>query len=127
MKATASSRRTGHLANHHRANSAITTGTVASHHTMLRHGNKTMTTTTSGRALTLRQDGLPCNLAPGLYIRTARASFQEDGLSRLHSNSSPPLSYLFHSSCIPHCKNFRAFNQGIRTRTISNTGRRAPA
>jgi hypothetical protein len=35
-------------------------------------------------------------------------------------------TYLFHSSCIPHCKNFRAFNRGTRTRPFSETGRRAP-
>ena len=28
-----------------------------------------------------------------------------------------PLSYLFHHSCTPHCKNFRAFKRGTHTRS----------
>jgi hypothetical protein len=65
--------------------------------------------------------------SPKLHIRVARAPFQGDGLSRLHSGSPSPLSYLFHSSCILQCKNFRAFKRGTRTRSFSKTGRRAPA
>ena len=62
----------------------------------------------------------------GLYIRAVRTPIQGDGLS-IHSGSPSPLSYLFHSSCIPHCKNFRAFNRGTRTRSFSKTRRRASA
>ena len=44
-KATASSRRVGQLANHHRANNDIMTSIVASHHAMPRCGHKTKTIT----------------------------------------------------------------------------------
>ena len=60
MKATVSSRRIGQLVNHHHANIAVTTGNIALHHTMLRRGHNTMSTTMPGRMLTPRQDNLPC-------------------------------------------------------------------
>jgi adenylosuccinate synthase len=44
-KATVRPRRIGWLASHHYANSVVTTGTVASCHTMLRCRHKTMMTT----------------------------------------------------------------------------------
>jgi hypothetical protein len=65
-KATTSSRRTGQRVNHHCANSAVTTDTVASCHTTPRCGHKTMTSTTPGRALTPGQDDLPCK--PSLLV-----------------------------------------------------------
>jgi hypothetical protein len=52
MEATASSRHTGQLANHHHANIVVTTGTVASCHAMPRRGLKTIMTTISERTLT---------------------------------------------------------------------------
>jgi hypothetical protein len=66
MKATASSRRMGQLTNPHRANSTVTTSTVASRHAMLRRRHKTMMTTILGRTLMLRQDDLPCK--PSLLV-----------------------------------------------------------
>jgi hypothetical protein len=59
-KATTRPCRTGRLANHHRANSVVTTGTVAPRHHMPRRGHKTMTTTMLGRTLMPKQDDLPC-------------------------------------------------------------------
>jgi len=51
MKAIARPHHVGWLAKHQCAHSAATNGTVAPRHTMPRHGHKTMTTTTHGRAL----------------------------------------------------------------------------
>jgi len=45
MKAMARPCLAGQLVNHHRANNAITTGTVASHHAMPQCGSKTTTMT----------------------------------------------------------------------------------
>jgi hypothetical protein len=63
---------------------------------------------------------------PRTLYKGTHGTLPREGLSRFHSGSLSPLSYLFHSSCISHCKNFRAFNREIRTRSISETGHRAP-
>jgi hypothetical protein len=140
------------MATHHHVNGVIMTDTVASRHAIPQHGNKAMTTTTLGRVLMPGQNDLSCrpsllvspslrltstrsrephsvcNLAPGLYIRAVRPPIQGDGLSRLHSGGlSPHSSNLFPLAYTPYCKNFRAFNRGTRTQTLSETGRRAPA
>jgi hypothetical protein len=121
--ATASSHRTRQLMNHHRANSAVTTGTVAPRHAMPRCGNKTMTTTIPGHVLTLGQDGLPYKpsllVSPSLRLMTTRSReplslslyvtwppdsiygrpgppSKGDRLSRLHSvfiHLTPPTSF----------------------------------
>jgi hypothetical protein len=51
MRAMTRPHRVERLSNHHRTNSAATTGTVAPRHSIPRRGYKTMTTTMPGRAL----------------------------------------------------------------------------
>jgi hypothetical protein len=141
MKAMARPHHVGQLVNRHRANSAITTDTVASRHTMPWCGDETMMMTIPGHALMLGQDSLPCkssilvspslrlltirsgeplsvcNLTLGLYIRIAGPPIQGDRLSRLHSSSPSLHFYLFPLAYTPYCKNFRVVNWGTRTRS----------
>jgi hypothetical protein len=152
IEATTSSCHAGQLVNHHRANNAVMTGTVASRHAMPQRGNKTMTTTTPGRALTLRKDDLSCkpSLLFPLFLRLTttrsreplflywpstrtlykgRQASQPRGqtLETSFGHPSPHSSYLFPLAYTPYYKKFRAFNRGTCAQTLSETGRKAPA